>query len=360
MSHAALLRLLSLAVLAFGLSACNDDEDDSWTSASLEGEQSEHLVYGDRTRVNVSGTVSFAAGVSMTLRGEVEFRMGDAAVFEWPDVYINEGDDEVRFLPAGDSNWGFVRVDGGAELTKLSISGAQIGLNLGGGGLVKLNGVDVSDCLQYGIYAVSLDSLVLNGCQVSGVLSDGLHAKFGPVMIQNSSFSECAANGVYLLDCQSTLLDCSFSDNGNSGEAGSALTVNGTETSYVLEYCHFEGNYYGLKDTANRDVVVRYNDFVDATYFPLLFAHPYADRVILTQNNILPGPGGRRVELATTNSYRENRYLPATHNWWGTTNLDSLTAATSFSGDGRWTANSDTIRVEPVLLEAVANSGPRQ
>jgi hypothetical protein len=127
------------------------------------------------------------------------------------------------------------------------------------------------------------------------------------------------------------------------------MRFQGVETAYHVTHCRFEDNHYGLRDLANRDAILTYCEFRSSGYVPLQFAHPVAARVLMEQNNLLPGPGGRRVELVTTRcSYTPGRYLPAMSNWWGTTDYQEIISSTSLVGDGRYTANSDTTRVDPV------------
>lgn len=347
------LRLLALLALGF-LPAC-DDEDEGWKSLTLSGLQTADVVIADRTRVSVPASVTFEAGAGLEISGQVEFLMAAGTSFELPAGLDWASSARVVFQPADDAAWQKVRVaQPVVSLHHLTIRGAQIGLDLSGSGQVTLSDVVIRDCDQYGLYSVSQDSLVVSHSTFADSGTDNAHLKFGRIRLHHCTFEGATNNGIYSLDNGLLITDCLFRGNGAAG-----VTHEGPNSSYSLTHSRFSGNNYGFRDLANQTAEIRFCDFVDSGYFPLQFAHPRADRVVMNQNNILPGPGNRRIELSTTGSYLPGRYLPAMENWWGTTDLAEITAASSFVGDGRHTANSDTIRVEPILTAAVTGVGPR-
>ncbi|MCA9782304.1 MAG: right-handed parallel beta-helix repeat-containing protein [Candidatus Cloacimonetes bacterium] len=347
---------LAIMIIFAGI-ACNDDEQ-SWTIESLSGVQSNSVTFTDRTRVTVDQSVAFAENTSLNLSGQVEFLMGENTQFDLPQTVSIASSSHIVFKASGTSAWSKLRAaHPEVNLHDVSISGSIIGLDLSGAGNVRLENVTITGCEQYGMYAVSLDSLVVLQCSFSNCESDAAHVKFCKGRFWKTTFSN-SVNGVYALDNSLVFTDCTFRSNGLT-ETGSGMRNLGNDAAYRVEHCLFTDNYYGIHDIANHDVELVYSQFSNTHYFPLLFAHPFTERVLIEQNNILPGPGERRIELTTTGNYRVGRHLPAANNWWGTTDTTVVTSISSFVGDGRHVANTDTIRIEPILLTPVPAAGPR-
>ncbi|MCA9786095.1 MAG: right-handed parallel beta-helix repeat-containing protein [Candidatus Cloacimonetes bacterium] len=347
-----------LLLLLFVGSGCEEDSE-SWNNDTLSGLQTGAVVFGDRTRVTVEMSVLFAENASLDLHGQIEFLMAENTMFELPENLTIASDANIVFRSAGNTVWQKVRASHPVvSLHNITISGSIIGLDVSGAGQVQLDHLKIKDCEQYGLYAVGQDSLIAEDCSFSDCRSDATHIKFSNARFERCEFSG-SVNGIYALDNKLSILDCVFNDNGNI-EPGAGFMNQGDNAAYSIQHCLFNGNYYSVHDTANRDVTMLKNQFSNSGYFTLLFAHPFADRVQLEQNNILPGLGDRRIELTTDGAYRVGRHLPAENNWWGTTDLDVITSLASFEGDGRHTANSDTIRVEPILLTPVVDAGPRR
>ncbi|MCB1048835.1 MAG: right-handed parallel beta-helix repeat-containing protein, partial [Calditrichaeota bacterium] len=234
------LLLPSIGILLLLVGCSCDDEKAGWSSRTIGGLQSETLTIGDHTRVTVTESVSFTEGSNLVLSGQVEFLMSANTSLELPADFSVPANAGVTFRPADATPWQKLKVSQAqVDLRNLTIRGAIIGLDLSGSGAATLSRLTISECEQYGLYAVSLDSLIIEDSRISNCVSDGAHIKFSKTRLSGVSVTGCAFHGVYLLSGQSLLEDCTLANNGLT-ENGSGITVDGTDSAYSITHSLFD------------------------------------------------------------------------------------------------------------------------
>lgn len=321
------------------------------------GLQTTTLVIPANTVVEVDGNLEFSEALdpALVLQGDATFKLDPSATITWPVSFTKPESASVTIdsKQAG-ANWHRLLLPAGSRISleNFLLENGQIGVYCNDASYVSLSGFTIRDCSQYGIYMTNIDTLRLNESIIQNCVDYGIQVKFSSAFISQSTVASCQ-RGIYSTDCNLEIVDSQFNNNSISG-----VFLEGVESNAVIEYCSFDGNGYGLYNYSNRHLVFRRNVLLNQTDYPLHFPRPQTDENVVEQNNVLPGgSASNRLVLVREASFQgAGRYLDAGNNWWGTTDTTAIRSAIS---DGYHHADTDTVRIWPILTQAVQDAGPR-
>jgi hypothetical protein len=328
----------SLLLVTLFAAGCKKDDGDSsgWDTLQLSGEQTQAVLIPPQTRVLVDADVFFTTDMEPALRflGEAEVLCDADVRIALPTSVEFPEEEEVRFLPAGNSSWrGLDLAPGRTRLVNVRIEGAVAGIRVGDGAIVELSGCYLKNCDYYGIDSNLLDSLFVRDTVFEGI-DIGIHlfSDCDYVEIESCQFIGCSFG---LRANRSTVMikNCLFQGNETAG-----LRFHQEEYTLV-ERSTFLDNYIHIYEQHGYDLDARYNDFgaCDQYSFYFIYGNPGSSR--LHQNAMGMGRIGLYLRA-------DGGFVDATENWWGTVDTTAIRDAIR---DSQSEAGYGVVTFHPVL-----------